>query len=593
VGTANLSAEQRDAPLAASQRARFELAYEAGELGVAEGGAIYLQTSPFWGWDTPQTEVPDGPGYTEVSTDAEGVTLLPATVDRNLLAVEIGGRALRAGERVDFVFGAGTAGARVDRFAERDERLFFAVDGDGDGERSLLRDSPRVDIGPGPPAALRLILPSTVPPGEAATLRLVWLDALGNDGATFAGDVELEASPADVDLPKTVRFTAADRGIATVALRAPREGPVRVAARALVGSDDPNQVRAESNPLMVSASAPRILWADLHGHSQLSDGTGRPEDYFRYARDVAGLDVAALTDHDHWGLVPLDDRPDLWARIREAVRAHHEPGRFVALLGYEWTSWLHGHRHVLHFADEGPLWSSLDPDTTDPAQLWRAIGERRALTFAHHSAGGPIATNWHFTPPPEIEPVTEVVSVHGSSEALDSPGRIYDPQPGNFVRDVLDRGLRFGFIGSGDSHDGHPGLAQIASGQGGVAAIFAQDLTRDAVRNALLARRCYATNGPRIWLRTALDGRPMGSTVPPRGEDETHLFDVGVLAPGELDRIEIVRSGAVAATVAAEGERAFSGTFELPGLARGEYLYVRIVQRDGGAAWSSPFYAGE
>ena len=33
----------------------------------------------------------------------------------------------------------------------------------------------------------------------------------------------------------------------------------------------------------------------------LSDGTGTPEDYFAYARDVAALDVIALTDHDHWG----------------------------------------------------------------------------------------------------------------------------------------------------------------------------------------------------------------------------------------------------------------------------------------------------
>ncbi|MGH0036709.1 MAG: CehA/McbA family metallohydrolase [Myxococcota bacterium] len=591
VRTLNLSADDPDAALEAGGRARFELAFEAGPDGIAVGGAVFLQTSPFWGWDTPQVEDRNAPGYTEVTTSAAGVSLSAATVDRNLLAVEIGGRALAPGERIDLVLGAGPAGARVDRFAERDERLFFAVDGDGDGTRSLLGDSPTVDVGPGPPARLRLVLPSTIGPGETATLRVVWLDAQGSAGVGFRGTVELEVSPPDVAVERSVRFEPEHGGVRALPLVAPREGPVRVAATARTGPGDDDRVRAESNPLMVSASAPRILWADLHGHSQLSDGTGRPDDFFRYARDVAGLDVAALTDHDHWGLRALDDRPALWSAITRSVRAHHEPGRFVALLGYEWTSWLHGHRHVLHFSDEGPVWSSLDPDTTDPAGLWRAIGERPALTFAHHSAGGPVATNWRFVPPPEIEPVTEVVSVHGSSEALDAPGRIYDPQPGNFVRDILDRGVRFGFIGSGDSHDGHPGLTHLASLQGGLAAIFAEERTRDAVRQALLARRCYATNGPRIWLRTALDGRPMGSAVAARPADRVHRLDVVVLAPGEIERIEVVRSGEVAARIDGEGQRSFAGELELPGLAAGEYLYLRVVQRDGGAAWSSPFYA--
>ena len=129
------------------------------------------------------------------------------------------------------------------------------------------------------------------------------------------------------------------------------------------------------------------------------------------------------------------------------------------------------------------------------------------MTFAHHSAGGPIATNWAYPPDPVLEPLTEVVSVHGSSEAADSPDLIYSPVPGNFVRDVLDRGFELGFVGSGDSHDGHPGLSQIASGTGGLAAILSEDLTREGVLEALRARRTYATNGPRILLHASLGPR--------------------------------------------------------------------------------------
>ena len=143
-------------------------------------------------------------------------------------------------------------------------------------------------------------------------------------------------------------------------------GVVRVRARG----------RAASRPRATRSSWLRRRRAssgrDLHGHSNLSDGTGTPEDYFRYARDVAGLDVAALTDHDHWGMPFLDEQPRALARDprRDATR-FHAPGRFVTLLGYEWTSWLHGHRHVLYFDDDGACSSSLDPATDDPR---RALG---------------------------------------------------------------------------------------------------------------------------------------------------------------------------------------------------------------------------
>ena len=50
----------------------------------------------------------------------------------------IGGRALAEGERVRIVYGAGPAGARADRYAERGSRFWVAVDGNADGVRRVL-----------------------------------------------------------------------------------------------------------------------------------------------------------------------------------------------------------------------------------------------------------------------------------------------------------------------------------------------------------------------------------------------------------------------------------------------------------------------
>jgi hypothetical protein len=569
---------ESDAAATAMTPGRWTVIYEAGPLGVAEGGAVYLMTSPFWGWSTPQTFDADLHGYTEVTTDAEGLTLEAAAVDAQLLQVRVAGRALAPAERIRFVFGAGAALAGPDRFAERDERFWVAVDGDGDGVRGLLKDSPRIDVAPGPPARLVLTLQSTARAGEPARLVAAVLDA-SSSAARFDGELTLDALPDGLAGP--TRFALRDGvGETSVAVHAP--GVYRLAGRS-------GKLEAVSNPLVVDGAAP-LLWADLHGHSQLSDGTATPEDFFRYARDVAALDVVALTDHDHWGVRFLDERPDLWETIRSQVRRFHTPGRFVTLLGYEWTSWIHGHRHVLYFGDEGRIYSSLDEATDDPRELWAALSGQPALTFAHHSAGGPIPTNWAIPPDPVFEPVTEVVSVHGSSEALDAPGLIYSPIPGNFVRDVLDRGLRLGFVGSGDSHDGHPGLAHLESASGGLAALLSPERTRDAVLDALRARRSYATNGPRIVLRTRLAGHPMGSVLPHAAVREGARLQVAVYAPGELSRIELVRSGAPGVLWEQEGLRDVSFEVALDDLKPGEYLYLRAVQLGGGAAWSSPFF---
>ncbi|MDH3211872.1 MAG: CehA/McbA family metallohydrolase [Myxococcales bacterium] len=585
-GRAWLERAEGDTEVATAGRpGRFSIVYEVGPAGIATGGGVFLQISPFWGWSTPQVEVPDAPGFTEIEVDSEEMELRAATLDQQLLGLEVVGRPLAPGEQVRMTFGSGSWGATADTFAEKNSRFWIAVDGDGDGAHAFLLDSPGIDVRPGEPARLQLTLPSIARPGEAFPIVVAVLDAMGSAGAPVVGEVVFEERPPGLEMPERIVLTPEDEGHQTLNAVAHEAGVIRLRARG------PGELAAESNPLLVTAGGPRILWGDLHGHSALSDGTGTPEDYFRYARDVAGLDVIALTDHDHWGIPPLASTPANWQEIQRQVKRFHAPGRFVTLLGYEWTSWVYGHRHVLYFGDEGEVYSSVDATYESPSDLWKALEGQPALTFAHHSAGGPIATDWTFPPDPVLEPLTEIVSVHGSSEALDSPGVIYSAVPGNFVRDVLDRGYRFGFVGSGDSHDGHPGLTQIAGSSGGLAAILSDDRTREGVLKALRARRVYATNGPRIVLRAALGEHPMGSTIaaPGGGAVRGELF-VHAIAPDPIERVDLIRSGEVVDFVATEGLHEVVLQRPVEDLASGEYLYVRVVQENGGAAWSSPIY---
>jgi hypothetical protein len=159
---------------------------------------------------------------------------------------------------------------------------------------------------------------------------------------------------------------------------------------------------------------------------------------------------------------------------------------------------------------------------------------------------------------------------------------------GSFVRDALDRGYRLGFVGSSDSHDGHPGCVQEPGRRScGLAAILSRTATREAILGALRARRTYATSGPRILLRVALDGEPMGSAV---AAAPSRTLAVQVVAPVSLARVDVLRSGRIAEVVAGNSRTAIAFERELTDLVAGEYVYVRAVQEDDGAAWSSPFF---
>lgn len=569
-----------------SEPGSWTFVYEAGPLGIAENGWLFFQAPPFWGWSTPQVQVLEGLGFTEVTTPATELWLDPATIDQQLLAIQVQGRALTEGEEITIAYGAGPAGALADRYAESRSCFFFAVDGDGDGIRSLVEPPLCIEVAAGVASRLAMTLPSAARRGQRVRLTVAVLDPVGNRAAGWSGVVRLHGPP-DSGLPSELRFQPQHAGAQTVELQLESDGTVRVTGSIGEG------IVGESNPMVVDDDASRVLWADLHGHSGLSDGTGTPKDYFRYARDVAGLDVAALTDHDHWGMQPLAIHPELWEEVRRETELFHQPEEFVTLLGYEWTSWIHGHRHVLYFSDQGKVFSSVDPAFESPVQLWDALRGSEALTFAHHSAGGPVATNWAIAPDPELEPVTEIVSVHGSSEALDSPSAIYSPVVGNFVRDVLNQGLQLGFVGSGDGHDGHPGLAHLNAASGGLAAILSEDLTREGVLEALRSRRVYATNGPRILLQVNLAGHQMGETIDARHMNdqspEEGRLEVVASGPGTLQRMDLIRSGEIVETILC-GDSKCSANLMVRDLEAGEYLYVRALQTDGGAAWSSPFF---
>ncbi|MBN1825884.1 MAG: CehA/McbA family metallohydrolase [Candidatus Eisenbacteria bacterium] len=582
------------APAACGSPGTWTIRYVAGPEGIGAGGGVVVHFPLFWEWSPPQTASPEMAGYVTAVCASDGAVIdFYADHEQHYVMVQVTEGELVHGDTVTVVYGDTLGGAhpegraRADSYAERGQEFLVKVDGDGDRFFAEIGESPRIDILPGEAARLLLTLRGEAVRNDSTRVTVAALDRFGNRAVRYEGTVRFSHRWNVLGLPVSYTFTPEDEGAHVFVARFTSPGLIRLRVVEQGGT-----MEGISNPILVRSfrdeSPYTLLWADLHQHSRLSDGTGEPEDLYRYARDVANLDAAAITDHDHHGLRPLGTAE--WEWIRRVNEEFHEPGVFVPFLAYEWTNWVWGHRNVYYRGGTGELLSTADPATDTPNELWARLPEGEAMTIAHHTGGGPIAVDWSAAPPERLERLVEISSVHGSSECLGCPGEIYNPVSGSFVRDALGRGYHLGFLGGGDGHIGHPGVNYGESGPGGMAGIYAAGRTREAIWDALQARRVYATTGPRILLDVRLGDHRMGEEIPAETLPERLIFHVSVCGTGELDRAELIRDGAVVDTLYGEANKLDGDmTAEAPG-ENTAFYYVRVSQMDGALAWSSPIW---
>jgi hypothetical protein len=345
----------------------------------------------------------------------------------------------------------------------------------------------------------------------------------------------------------------------------------------------------------------------------------------------------------------------IWDHVVKTAEDYNEPGRFTALIGFEWTSLVAGnnlHRNVI-FRDDADKAGQVVPFTTqapigstDPLDLYKYLEEYEAktggsaLALAHNGnlSNGlmfPVDRQYtgrridreYVTKRARWEPLYEVTQIKGDGEAhpflspddefadfenwdagnLDlSAAKTTDMLATEYAREALKNGLalearfgtnpyKFGQVGSTDSHTGlaavgednffgkhsggepsanrmhHPftetdqgtfqGYETVASG---LAAVWAQENTREAIWDAMERKEVYATTGTRLgvrffggWNYTMDDlnsrqpafrgyekGVPMGGDLPAKSGEGAPTFMVYSLRDpigANLDRIQIVK----------------------------------------------------
>ena len=507
----------------------WTVTYTAGEKGVAPGGTIRIYTDADSDRATPQVDDPAGADYLTVDAPKEArVGVLVQSMMSLLLTVN--GRALAPGERVSVVYGdtsAGGPGFRAQTFAEARHYFWVGVDA-GDGEVITLPDPPALRIIGGEAASLTVNAPSLAAVGEPFRIQVKVEDAWGNPAIAYRGEVALTGG--EVRVPASVTFDRVAGGICWVeGCIARAEGICRL--RATDGA-----LTAQSNPIDCRQTAPDLMlyWGDSHG-GQVAMAEKIP-DFFEYARDVAGIHFAGYQRNDH----VLSTRD--WALQREAERAYHQPGRFVALPGFEWSAQTTrgGHHNVYFRRHDQPIRrsghegladkSDADTDLTHITEVYEAYRGTDTLITAH--VGGEHSDLQYHDP--HLEPAVEVTSDHGTFEWI--------------LQETFERDYRMGFFGGSDSHNGRPGndtpgFQHRRYAKAGLAAVYAPELTIESILAAYKARRIYATTGARILLRTDCEGHGMGEEFTTRNAPRISAFVAGT-APFEsvdlyrgLDRI--------------------------------------------------------
>ena len=523
-------------PIVAGSLGRWRLTYYVGRYGLAAGGGLKLLFRTASDWPVLQGKDPYEENFLTVTTTGRGrlswryeprgyVQPWPKAV-----AVDVSQWGLAEGDTVTFYLGdpeGGSPGVRAQTFCERNYEFRVVVDPFATGQYVPV-PSPTVDIVSGEAARLLLILPSTVAPGEPFDLLVKLEDRWGNPATSYSGEVLLEG----LSGLRAARLTRSDEGVQRIrGLRLYQAGIYRVR-----GCEPNLGLEAESNPLQVRPAeegSRLLLWGDLQGQSAETCGTGSAAEYFRYARDVAGLDFCS-----HQGNA-YQITSSFWRELQELVRRYNAPGRFIALLGYRWAGNTGGGggRNVLFRGDRAELYRCSRAQVAEGdggevcyplSALRTALRRHKALLIA--GAGSPHASlDQH---DPDLEPLIEVYSAWGEAPWL--------------LQEALERGCRVGVVAASGDLQGRPGASYPGGsemvGRGGLTGVYATACTREAVWEALRARRCYATNGARILLDVQADGHAMGQVYRAK---RAPRFQVRVSGTDEVERVEIRRGAQV------------------------------------------------
>jgi hypothetical protein len=308
----------------------------------------------------------------------------------------------------------------------------------------------------------------------------------------------------------------------------------------------------------------------LHSHTKLSDGEGTPEQAYQYARDVAGMDIFAITDHGE--LITTWPWNNEWNRIRAAANDNYQPGSYVTLWGFEYSNFITGHISILNTND---FTSFITDIGIGDLYNWLNVRPDGFGTFNHPGQYDDLGVEFLHFDITDTAVVSQMVGVETWNGAGNFDQYYYQNKwsgsNGSYIDTGIRKGWSFGALGAGDNHQ--QGWGTTSDYRTGV---LAKSLTREDVIDAYRARRFYATEDKNLFLDFRCSGYPMGSklTAVPRNFTVTASDASG----DTFSEVRLYRNGILIAVNPVSGN-SINTTFT-DNSSGSAYYYVMVREND-------------
>ena len=355
-------------------------------------------------------------------------------------------------------------------------------------------------------------------------------------------------------------------------------------------------------------------FGQLHSHTQYSDGSGTLDSALSYIRslpDSANVQFVAFTDHSNYfdsknapnveaalydtSLVKDSDASHSWKTYKDTIARFNEDnaGDMVAIGGFEMT-WSGGPGHINTFNTPGIVSrnnKTLNNKTDDAgmkayyALLSQAEGASSISQFNHPGTTFGNFKDFNYWDP-VIDSRMYMVEV-GNGEGQIGAGGYY-PSYEQYIM-ALDKGWHLAPTNNQDNHKGKWGNANDARD-----VILTDSFTEDGIYEAIRALRMYATEDKNLELTYTVNGLMMGSSIteiPDKLNVEVTVNDPD--ASDSIAKVEVVANSGKVAYTWDNAAQLSSGKLSVTLDPSYSYYFIRVTQKDGDLAVTSPVWVGE
>lgn len=343
----------------------------------------------------------------------------------------------------------------------------------------------------------------------------------------------------------------------------------------------------------VADVARNLYFGQLHSHTNLSDGAGSIDDAYTYAKEQAGVDFLAVTDHsnsfdnDTQANIADGSMSTKWQTGLTAADKYNEDHKFTAIYAYEmtWSAGTGKYGHINTFNTKG-----FETRTNSAMNLRKYYETLKTQQQSVSQFNHPGTTFGDFVDfgfyDEEIDELITLIEVGNGDGPIRSSAHF--PSYEYYTR-ALDKGWHVAPTNNQDNHKGLWGNANTAR-----TVVEAEQLTRDSLYEAIRERRVYSTEDENLEISYELNGATMGSILSEQESAEVYVKVMDPDAGDTIDKIQLITDGGrVAHEVTNVNTTEKEWTLSFTPDASSTYYYVKVTQGDLDIAVTAPVWIGE